>query len=184
MDASSLYDYGLSLKSHAVAGIERTTLYLDDNQPFSIKNDFTISFQMYVRVNEHDFGSILHLHTNTNQYIRFSFVAGEERHFPALVLNEGIININSPIEREKWLDVSLHLRLKDNVIEIDYDNKKISAMAPLQGVKSVTALFGQMQNYLADVAPINLRNITSYKMENRYVNGSCGSIMIMSVMMK
>ena len=36
VDASSLYDYGLSLKSHAVPGIERTTLYLDDNQPFSI----------------------------------------------------------------------------------------------------------------------------------------------------
>ena len=160
VDASSLYDYGLSLKSHTVPGIERTTLYLDDNQPFSIKNDFIISFQMYVRANEHDFGSILHLHTNTNQFIRFSFVAGEERHFPALVLNEGIININSPIEREKWLDVSLHLRLKDNVIEIDYDNKKISAMDPLQGVKSVTALFGQMEKYLADVAPIDLRNVT------------------------
>ena len=160
VDASSLYDYGLSLKSHAVPGIEKTTLYLDDNQPFSIKNDFIISFQMYVRANEHDFGTILHLHTNTNQFIRFSFVAGEERHFPALVLNEGIININSPIEREKWLDVSLHLRLKDNVIEIDYDNKKISAMAPLQGVKSVTALFGQMKEYLSDVAPIDLRNVT------------------------
>lgn len=160
VDASSLYDYGLSLKSHSVPGIERTTLYLDDNQPFSIKNDFIISFQMYVRANEHDFGTILHLHTNTNQFIRFSFVAGEERHFPALVLNEGIININSPIEREKWLDVSLHLRLKDNVIEIDYDNKKISAMTPLQGVKSVTALFGQMKEYLSDVAPIDLRNVT------------------------
>lgn len=160
VDASSLYDYGLSLKSHSVPGIERTTLYLDDNQPFSIKNDFIISFQMYVRANEHDFGTILHLHTNTNQFIRFSFVAGEERHFPALVLNEGIININSPIEREKWLDVSLHLRLKDNVIEIDYDNKKTSAMAPLQGVKSVTALFGQMKEYLSDVAPIDLRNVT------------------------
>lgn len=160
MHASSVYDYGLHLKSHSVPGIERTSLYLDDNQPFSINNDFIISFQMYVRVNEHDFGSILHLRTNTNQYIRFSFVAGEERHFPALVLNEGIININSPIEREKWLDVSLHLRLKDNVIEIDYDKKKISAMAPLQGVKSVTAMFGQMRKYLADVAPIDLRNIT------------------------
>ena len=113
---------------------------------------------MYVRANEHDFGTILHLHTNTNQFIRFSFVAGG--HFPALVLNEGIININSPIEREKWLDVSLHLRLKDNVIEIDYDNKKISAMAPLQGVKSVTALFGQMKEYLSDVAPIDLRSVT------------------------
>lgn len=134
--------------------------YLDDNQPFPIKNDFTISFQIYVRTNEPDFGSILHLHTNTNQYIRFSFVAGEERHFPALVLNEGIITIDTPIEREKWLDVSLHLRLKDNVIEVDYDNKKVSAMVPLEDTKNISALFGQMENYLADVAPINLRNIT------------------------
>lgn len=160
LEASSLYDYGLYLKSHTVSAVERTTLYLDDNQPFPIKNDFTISFQIYVRTNEPDFGSILHLHTNTNQYIRFSFVAGEERHFPALVLNEGIITIDTPIEREKWLDVSLHLRLKDNVIEVDYDNKKVSAMVPLEDTKNISALFGQMENYLADVAPINLRNIT------------------------
>lgn len=160
VDASSLYDYGLSFKAHTVLGTERTTLYLDDNEPFPVKDDFIISFQIYVRANEHDFGSILHLHTNTNQFIHFSFVAGEKRHFPALVLNEGIINIDSPIEREKWLDVSLHLRLKENVIEIDYNNKKISAMAPLQGVKSITALFGQMEKYLADVAPIDLRNVT------------------------
>ena len=33
-------------------------------------------------------------------------------------------------------------------------------MAPLQGVKSVTALFGQMKEYLSDVAPIDLRNVT------------------------
>ena len=160
LEASSLYDYGLYLKSHTVSAVERTTLYLDDNQPFPIKNDFTISFQIYVRTNEPDFGSILHLHTNTNQYIRFSFVAGEERHFPALVLNEGIITIDTPIEREKWLDVSLHLRLKDNVIEVDYDNKKVSVMVPLEDTKNISALFGQMENYLADVAPINLRNIT------------------------
>lgn len=160
LEASSLYDYGLYLKSHTVSAVERTTLYLDDNQPFPIKNDFTISFQIYVRTNEPDFGSILHLHTNTNQYIRFSFVAGEERHFPALVLNEGIITIDTPIEREKWLDVSLHLRLKDNVIEVDYDNKKVPAMVPLEDTKNISALFGQMENYLADVAPINLRNIT------------------------
>ena len=51
------------------------------------------------------------------------------------------------------------MRLKDNVIEVDYDNKKISAMAPLQGTKSVSALFGKMESYLADVAPVNLRNI-------------------------
>ena len=68
VDASSLYDYGLSLKSHSVPGIERTTLYLDDNQPFSIKNDFIISFQMYVRANEHDFGTIC-IQTPTNLFV-------------------------------------------------------------------------------------------------------------------
>lgn len=159
MNASSVYDYGLHLKSHSVPGIERTSLYLDDNQPFSINNDFIISFQLYIRANEPDFGSILHLHTNTGQLIRFSFVAGEGRHFPALVLNEGIITIDTPIERGKWLDVSLHLRLKDNLIEVDYDTKKISATAPLKGVNSTTVLFGQMESYLADVAPVNLRNV-------------------------
>ena len=40
LDASPLYDYGLYLKSHTVSAVERTTLYLDDNQPFPIKNDF------------------------------------------------------------------------------------------------------------------------------------------------
>lgn len=45
VDASSLYDYGLSLKSHAVPGIERTTLYLDDNQPFSIKTILSFHFK-------------------------------------------------------------------------------------------------------------------------------------------
>ena len=74
-------------------------------------------------------------------------MAGEERHFPALVLNEGIVTIDTHIEREKWLNVSIHMRLKDNVIEVDYDNKKISAMAPLQGTKSVSALFGKMESY-------------------------------------
>lgn len=37
LDASPLYDYGLYLKSHAVPAPERSTLYLDDNQPFSVK---------------------------------------------------------------------------------------------------------------------------------------------------
>ena len=158
--AISLYDYGLYLKSHLVPAEERTTLFLDNNQPFSIKNEFAVSFQMYVRNNEPDFGSILHLRTNTQQLIRFSLVAGEGSHFPALVFNEGIVPFNIPIEREKWLNVSVRLRLKDNVVEVDYDGKKTSAMVPLQGVENVTALFGQMNNYLADVAPINIEDVS------------------------
>ena len=132
LDASPLYDYGLYLKSHAVPAPERSTLYLDDNQPFSVKNDLTISFQIYIRANEADYGSILHLKTDKGQIIRFSFVAGEQNHAPALMLNDEIIIIDKPIELEKWINVSLNLRQKDNVIEIEYDKKKMSSTFPLQ----------------------------------------------------
>ncbi len=159
LDASSLYDYGLYFKSHAVPAAERSTLYLDDNQPFSVKNDFTISFQIYIRANEADYGSILHLKTDTGQLIRFSFVAGEQSHAPALILNDEIITIDKPIEKEKWINVSLNLRPKNNVVEIEYDQKKISSTFPLQETNSVTITFGQMLGYQTDVAPINLRDI-------------------------
>lgn len=158
-DAFTLYDYGLYFKSHSVPGDERTSLFLDNNRPFPIKDEFIVSFQMYVRNNEPDFGSILHLRTNTQQLIRLSLVAGEGNHIPALVFNEGMVPFDIPIEREKWLDVSVRLRLRDNVVEVDYDGKKAAAMVPLQKVENVIALFGEMDNYLADVAPFNLKNV-------------------------
>ena len=52
-------DYGLYFKSHSAPGNERTSLALDENSPFRVKNEFTIDFQMWVR-NEPDFGAILH----------------------------------------------------------------------------------------------------------------------------
>ena len=73
---ASVYNSGLYFKSHSAPSTERTSLILDENKPFEVENEFTISFQMWVRNNEPDFGSILHLYTNTNQLIRFSFVAG------------------------------------------------------------------------------------------------------------
>lgn len=60
-------DYGLHFKSHSVPGNERTSLSLDENVPFHIKNEFIIDFQMWVR-NEPDFGAILHLCTNENNF--------------------------------------------------------------------------------------------------------------------
>ena len=80
-------DYGLHFKSHSVPGNERTSLSLDENVPFHIKNEFIIDFQMWVR-NEPDFGAILHLCTNENQFLHFVFAAGDNnRNFPALVFN-------------------------------------------------------------------------------------------------
>lgn len=157
---ASVYNSGLYFKSHSAPSIDRTSLILDENKPFEVENEFTISFQMWVRNNEPDFGSILHLYTNTNQLIRFSFVAGGERlHYPALVFNEGMVTIDSPIEREKWISVSLRMDMKNNSIAVKYAGKDTTIMVPLHGTYQVRALFGHAPEYLADVAPINLKDV-------------------------
>lgn len=46
------------------------------------------------------------------------------------MLNDEIIIIDKPIELEKWINVSLNLRQKDNVIEIEYDKKRCRPPSP------------------------------------------------------
>lgn len=157
---ASTYNRGLYFKSHFTPSNERTSLLLDENNPFEAGNEFSVSFQMWVRNNEPDFGTILHLYTNGSQVIRFSFVAGEGKlHYPALVFNEGMVTIDSPIEREKWISVSLRMNIQDNLVTVNYAGKDTTIMLPLYGTHRVKALFGHASDYLADVAPINVRDV-------------------------
>lgn len=156
---ASVYNGGLYFKSHSAPSVDRTSLTLNDDKPFDVSNEFTISFQMWVRNNEPDFGSILHLYTNTNQLVRFSFVAGGRRHYPALVFNEGMVTVDSPIEREKWIPVSLRMDMNNNSIAVNYNGKDTTIMVPLSGSTHVRALFGHAPEYLADVAPVNIKDV-------------------------
>ncbi|WP_300704845.1 hypothetical protein [Bacteroides sp.] len=152
-------NYGLHFKSHSVPGTERTTLSLDENSPFRVKNDFIIEFQMWVR-NEPDFGAILHLCTNENQFLHFVFAAGENnKNFPALVFNEGMFAINTIIEKGKWIPVSLHLNIKDNQIDLRYDKKDTTMVVPLRGTKDITVMFGKSPYFSSDVAPMDVKNV-------------------------
>ena len=152
-------DYGLYFKSHSAPGNERTSLALDENSPFRVKNEFTIDFQMWVR-NEPDFGAILHLCTNENQFLHFVFAAGDNnRNFPALVFNEGMFSIDTNIKKNKWIPVSLHLNIKNNQIELKYDDKDTTMIVPLQGTEDITVLFGKSPYFSSDVAPMNIRDI-------------------------
>lgn len=152
-------DYGLHFNSHSVPGNERTSLSLDQNSPFTVKNDFAIDFHMWVR-NEPDFGAILHLCTNENQFLHFVFAAGDNnKNFPALVFNEGMFAINTNIEKEKWIPVSLHLNIKDNKIDLKYDGRDTTMVVPLRGTKDITVLFGKSPYFSADVVPMNIRDV-------------------------
>ena len=157
--ASSVHDYGLYFHAHAVPAAERTSLLLDEGQPFSVQNDFSLSFKMFVRSNEPDYGSIFHLKTDVGQTIHFALVGTEEKHVPALVLNECIGYMDVPINRNRWIDVSVYLRCKENVVEVVYDNKHLSAMVPLKDMQHVTVSFGLLKGHQADVAPVNIKDI-------------------------
>lgn len=152
-------DYGLYFRSHNASGTERTSLFLNNDRPFRLRDDFVISFKMLVREREADFGPVLHLCTDAGQNIRFSFVSGQDRHYPALVLNERIEIIDRPIVRNVWLDVTLHLRPRQNVVELDYGGARIDAQVDLAQSRHVTARFGVMPEYSSDVAPVNLRDV-------------------------
>lgn len=152
-------DYGLHFKSHSVPGNERTSLSLDGNSPFHVENEFIIDFQMWVR-NEPDFGAILHLCTNENQFLHFVFAAGDNnRNFPALVFNEGMFAINTNIEKGKWVPVSLHLNIKENQIDLKYDSRDTTMVVPLRGTKDITVSFGKSPYFSADVVPMDIRDI-------------------------
>ena len=152
-------DYGLHFKSHSVPGNERTSLSLDGNSPFHVEKEFIIDFQMWVR-NEPDFGAILHLCTNENQFLHFVFAAGDNnRNFPALVFNEGMFAINTNIEKGKWVPVSLHLNIKENQIDLKYDSRDTTMVVPLRGTKDITVSFGKSPYFSADVVPMNIRDI-------------------------
>lgn len=152
-------DYGLRFNSHLVPGNERTSLFLDEDSPFLVDHDFSIDFQMWVR-NEPDFGAILHLCTNENQFLHFVFAAGDNnRNFPALVFNEGMFAINTDIKKGKWIPVSLHLNVKENKIDLKYDSKDTTMVVPLRGTKNMTVAFGKSPYFSADVAPMDIKDI-------------------------
>ena len=63
------------------------------------------------------------------------------------------------MKRKRWINVSLNLRPKNNVVENRIRSKKDIVTFPLQETNNVTITFGQMLGYQTDVAPINLRDI-------------------------
>lgn len=156
---ASSYEYGLYFKSHSVAAPDRTTLYLDDSRPFPVKKEFVVRFGLLVRGLEPEFGSIVHFSTDTGQTIRFSLVSNNHQYGPALVSTEGLTPIDVEVEHDVWVEVSVRLLPAENSVEVRYDGQQTLVSIPLQGTSQVSVQFGAMESYLADVAPVNVRDI-------------------------
>ena len=60
----------------------------------------------------------------------------------ALRENTVVSNV-SKILKNKWIPVSLHLNIKNNQIDLKYDDKDTTMIVPLQGTEDITVLFGK-----------------------------------------
>lgn len=165
------YDYGLFFNSHQVSGHKRTSLLLDDGKAYAIKSEFAVDFQMFLRENEPQFGSILHFITNENQVVHFTFAVDEMNHiYPALIYNDGISIFHTPLRKDEWVSVSLSLDIPRNQIKVSYAGKDSTFVIPLQGTTKLKVQFGRTENYTKDVVPMNVKDIRIFQdgEETRY----------------
>lgn len=155
-------EYGLSFNSHLSPGAQRTSLFLDDGRAFPVRDGLTLSFDMLVRENEPCFGSVLHFITDDEQAIHFSNVMDNGKNVPALVYNDGIAVCHAKIVTKKWQTITFKIDAKKNKIELNYGGVESSYTIPLNGTKGLKILFGKYEKYVADVAPILLKDVKVY----------------------
>jgi hypothetical protein len=67
-------NYGLYFKSYADIGKDRTSLVVNKDKVLKIKNETTISFDMYIR-KEMEFGYIVHIISDSGDKIALNFSA-------------------------------------------------------------------------------------------------------------
>lgn len=153
----AINDYGLYLKSYSVPANERTSLILNDNAPFKIKDNFVVDFQMQIRENS-AFGTILNIRDNNGIDFKFIFSVDENgKNYPAVIYNDEIHKINTKIITDKWIHLSIYYNKYENFIQIVYDNIITKIPANLNEVKDVKIIFGA--NTYADIAPVNIKDI-------------------------
>ena len=152
-------EYGLSFNSHLSPGSQRTSLLLDDGNAFSVKDGLTLTFDMLVRENEPSFGSVLHFVMDDGQVIHFSNVVDNGKNVPAFVYNDGMAVCYAKIVTKKWQTVTFQIDVKKNKIDLNYGGVESSYTIPLNGTKGLKIQFGKREKYVADVAPILLKNV-------------------------
>ena len=134
---------------------------LRGGKPIALTDQFELSFDLNLRNNESIFGAILHLTFDDTTAVHLMLVIDENNHiYPALVLNDQIHYLKTPLHRQQWVPVSLRLDRKMNQIKFSYAQTETSVSIPLHNFHSSTITFGRLNSFGRDVVPMNVRNIS------------------------
>ena len=164
--STSLYasepDYGLHFRSHKYLGAERTSLLLNNDKPFKLNKEITLSFDISLR-NELIFGTVFKIISDTQDVVSLNYIADEKNNqYPILLINDNIYPITNKIENNKWFPVNIRLSEKNDSIFLGYDNIHLAIPFSFKNWKEISFYFGvcKHQNFSsAEIPPMNIRDI-------------------------
>lgn len=154
--------YGLHFKSHKYLGAERTSLILNENNPFKLNKEISLSFDISLR-NELIFGTVFKIISDTQDVVSLNFTADEKNNqYPILLINDNIYPITNKVETNKWFPVSIRFTEKKDSIFLNYENINIAIPFSFKDWKEVSLYFGVCKHpsfSSSEIPPMNIRDI-------------------------
>lgn len=154
-------NYGLYFNAEKTAGPERTNLNLNNGAPIKFKREIDLNFKLFARQHSFPFGSIAHFTLDNGQIIRFVYSSDENDKFrPTLIYNNALTYLPTmDLHQGEWIDVSLKIFSDKNKVKINYADIDTTIVVPVNNAKSVKITLGRMEDYNADVLPMNVRDV-------------------------
>lgn len=158
---------GIEFLSHTEIKEHRTSLFLNQDQDFSLKEGLTLSFDAMFRQELHNYGYVFRIILDDK--VSFDLVANFSETAKSLTLIEGD-RIFSPFPKEyltsfewnKWMHIVFSLSSKG--VELDIDGKKLKkATSSYSDFRKCKIYFGVSEhlNFIShDVPPMSIKDIS------------------------
>ncbi|MDR2806465.1 MAG: hypothetical protein LBB85_12700, partial [Dysgonamonadaceae bacterium] len=161
-------NYGLYFKSYADLGHNRTSLILDNGDRLKMKDETTLTFDMYIR-KDLEFGYIVNIVSDSGDKISLNFSAdNKDNRYPSLIINESFYPITNKIEFEKWFPVSLKFSTRQNSLHLSYGDAKLSYPLNSSRWNYIRTAFGICRFHgfeSFETAAVNIKDIKIYHKE-------------------
>lgn len=161
--------YGVKFHSKNKPEFERSSIYLNDNKPISLKNDFSISFDISFWSLAY-YGPIFRANHSDKEFIRFVFnqFADNENYLLQLFL-QGLSNpLLIKLDRKsftvnKWINVKISFDAKKDQVTLYLNNRAVDStyyrIPDEIKIKMYFGLYDYSDNMDLDLAAIYLKNI-------------------------
>lgn len=159
---------GLEFLAHIVQPEQRTSLVLDGGKPFSLKEGFTLDFDLNLRLEEHNFGYICRIIVNDTLNVDILANAGwGNEQISMIVKNHRCISVKDirslpGFDFGKWTHVSVALNPISSRISLKIGEYKAEDEVKLPQTKNVRISFGLSNDKKfasTDCPPMSLRNV-------------------------